>query len=573
MVPWLCQNVIRSGGATSREVCGFDLRDAEPTRLGTGHPLLATQAWIDGVIGSPGRPSSATTHVCGIDVPRIETLCALSQLVRRMVLLRVDTTDAVTHNLGTPRRITTGVTPPPGDAPAQSVLAATVACAARFGEAATMAVDCLAAPTQARAAHEMARYADLALSKTPREDMTDGAADWRSDTPRLQTRHRAGLIDAIDLAGQDLTPSDQLTFRLHNRIPRRPLPSTIALPTWPHIALTGLTARHIPQRLWPNVIAALPQSTHKDTGAFPTVAAMMLARIGTYTRWGPIALQMALPSTFARTPQSVMARLIDNDMFAETALVLDALRECLDDSPPPIDYARRRWIFRKLIDPGRGWRQACRDADLVATDRRRMFLGHALFELLTGSDARFRTHQSLPAGEIRVAYKHFLALEAGALHEFLRHKAESLLLRHRIDEPIQWAPTFDYDDGWRSPTPDLERSLPGWTSPSRTDTLRQSSRDHTTQQVLDAFTTGGHLDHILTDIIAHQRTGTLVHGPSLDVAIAGLYQVTHQQWTLGAVGSELQGHLVHTFGSTIDLDLWEPRAHAPTQIVPQERPA
>lgn len=312
----------------------------------------------------------------------------------------------------------------------------------------------------------------------------------------------------------------------------------------------------MPQTLWRSVIDQLPRATEQDTGALETVVSMMMLRLGTFTRWNPTAVQLALPASFARTSHAVMRRMVQADMFDETLYVLDQLHDCLCATTPPIDYARRRWVFRDLHEPGRGWRQACKAAGIVATERRQQFLGQLLYELLTGSGARLRIYHALPAGEVRVAYKQFSQMLPAELHDFLLLQAEKQLLRHRINEPISWQPTFDYDDGWRGPPPNLQRQLPGWTSPSRRDTLRQSSRERTFQHVLDAVTTGD-ADEVLIDVIAMVSIGKLMRGPRLELAFEDLYEVDGHRWVFGDVGVEVAKLLQHTLGDAIDVAHWE----------------
>lgn len=561
--PWRCQCATLNGGRTRRQVCGADLRETSATSLSADHPLVLAQIWIDALIGNAAARAPDRVRLCGVDVPHDEAILGLAQLVKRILVLRVDTRIAVTHNLGTPRRLSAGGRPLPADVSAQTCLALATADAATFGEAAAIAADCLAAPTLDRAAHDIARYSDLSRRPSPKANLTDesirSAGDWRTGGVRVQSRQHAGLIEAIDIAGRahDMTPSDKLTFRVMNQVPRRPRPTSADDARWPPTFGAGLSARTTPQVLWPNVIQLLPRVTSKGTGAFDVVAAMMLIRLGTFARWNPIALQLGLPASFARTPQSVMARLVESDMLDETIFVLDGLKECLDHSPPPIDYSRRRWVFRDLVEPGRGWRAACNNAGVVATERRRSFLGHALYELLTGSDARFRAQYALTAGEQRTAYKQFKTLEAAGVEEFLRTQAEKHLLRHRIDEPVQWAPEFDFDDGWRSPPPTLTRRLTGWTSHSRQGSLRTASRDHTLKLLIDSLATSDRLDNVLTDLVSYSRTANVIVGPTTDLAVADLYTVQNSAWVFGPTGEELLLHLQHAYGAGIDLGLWE----------------
>lgn len=481
--PWRCHH--RPAGRRHPH-CGRDLRSVGRLALSARHPVVEAQRRVNGMIGG-GATGDLTTVVCGAAVPRAEAVLAASQLIRRAITRRLPRELAVSHNLGPPTRIALGGHDLSTCTTPQAALSVAVADAATFAELAAIAVDCLSAPSFARASSDLERYDELGRAVAGEcsrsEDLTntDPQQPVRASIPRHQTRRRSPIVDAIDIAGRadDMTPSDKLAFRTQNAIPHYPQTPTAAAPVrWP-AAASAVTARNIPQKLWTTVTDELPRASGKETGALEIVGAMMTVRIGSHQRWKLIAIELGLPSDFSRTANAVISKLAVAGVFDETAYVLDNLREVLDRDPPPIDYARRRWTFRELQDPGRGWRRACRSAGIVATERRRHFLGHALFELLTGGDARYRpTEHVLPAGELRVAYKHFITHESPRVNVFLRRQAEALLLRHRIDEPIDWFPRFELPAGWKSPDAHLERTLPGWNSPSRSNSLRKSSRDH-----------------------------------------------------------------------------------------------
>lgn len=559
--PWRCHN--RVAAATGRnQPCNTDLGGTARDTLHPDHPVLRCQRIVFDLIGSPTRAASAEVRLCGIAVPTRDALAAMSFLIRRATVAGYEIGDAVAHHLGAPRRIGMTYTPDNDDSPQARLVQAARSATAMAGYA-TAAADVLSAPTLARAAEALERFDDSAHGTPPplleeRFGYINRDHAWRSAEDRFQSRRPSKLIDAIEIVARSpgFTPAQHLSFRTANRIPRFPIdPHTRGIP-WPHTRRELVSAREVPQVLWPAATYLLPRATHKDTGALEVTAAMMMLRMGSFQRWNPIALHLALPATFARTAHSVLAKLAKNEMLTETVYVLDGLVDAIANQHPPIDYARRRWIFRELTHPGRGWRRACNDADIIATERRRRFMGHALFELLTGSDARLRSHMPIPAGEERTAYKSFMKTERSHLDTALRIEAERLLLRHRIDEPIDWSPDFDPGTGrWHTDPGDVHRLLAGWNTASRRDSMRQSSRDHT-GKILQTVIDSELFPRVMNDIHKFHDSGKL-YGPLAFIAVKDMYVVDDGGWTFGASGQTLLENLRHTFTGTFDLEHWD----------------
>jgi hypothetical protein len=297
------------------------------------------------------------------------------------------------------------------------------------------------------------------------------------------------LVDAIVLRARatNISAAYRLSYRTENAVPRRPAASGrgAGAGEWPFAPgrLTSLPARLVPQAVWPSVADTLPSHVSQDTTAFRAAVSMALVRCGTFTEWAHIAIQLMLPRQFAQTITSVWRHLAQAGCLVEVLAAVDSLADALTERPPPIDYARRRWVFRNLepVTASR-FRAACHAAGLVATGRRRRFATMLLWETLTGGDIRLQDGDLAPRDAAdRFEYTRFSKREAAHLTEYLAIEGERLLLRHRIDEPVSWQPQFPGPHGpqWRSPQPDMTRRLPGWASPSRLATLRRSARDHT----------------------------------------------------------------------------------------------
>jgi hypothetical protein len=170
-----------------------------------------------------------------------------------------------------------------------------------------------------------------------------------------------------------------------------------------------------------------------------------------------------LPPQIAQTVTAVWRNLAQAGHLVEVLRGIDALVDTLTDRPPPIDYARRRWVFRSLspVTPSR-FRSACHAVGLVATERRRRFTTMLLWEILTGGDIRLQDGELTPRdSDDRSAYASFRSREGEALATYLAEEAERHLLRHRIDEPVTWQPELHDPRGpqWRAPPPDLGRRL------------------------------------------------------------------------------------------------------------------
>lgn len=469
----------RSGPGVPR--CHALLTEQRVEELTAHHPLLRSQMWIDRIV-SACLDGDRQITMAGLAVSPDVAFAAVAALVRHVLIQDVDISACrVKHVARGPAGKNLRLPDRDLCRPAADTYGVAVRQPALFGVAAALAVDVLAAPSL-QAAVETMRW----MGFGPVHPAKDGVAK----VSLLDTAETGSpLVDAIVLRARapNLSAAYRLSYRTENAVPRRPAGSSRAAGAeeWPFLPrrLTSLPARLVPQAVWRSVADKLPSHVSQDTTAFRSAVAMALVRCGTFTEWAHIAVQLMLPRQLANTITSVWRDLAQAGCLVEVLAAIDSLVDALTERPPPIDYARRRWVFRDLepVTASR-LRAACHDAGLVATGRRRRFATMLLWETLTGGDIRLQDGDLVPRdAPDRFEYARFCKREAVHLTDYLAIESERLLLRHRIDEPVSWEPQFNGPDGpqWRSPPPDMTRLLPGWVSPSRLGTLRRSARDHT----------------------------------------------------------------------------------------------
>lgn len=451
--------------------CGARLAEQETRELGDGHPLIECQRWINGILASP-----AEVAVAGMNVPPETALEAVGALMRYAVI--------ADGGPGGERAARLLPGPPSAEAArarqagsAAGKLGPLSADPGLFGAAAAMAADVLTAPTLAAAARAASWMLGPArrdsLDRTPWPSRLDAGATGSPVLDAIALRRRAATM----------TAAERLTFRTESRVPRRPPGRRMA--GWPFRdgQPTSVPARLVPQSIWPIVARTLTRDADQDTGMLAVTISMAVVRCGTAGEWGSIAASLGLPTPAAGTVTSVLRRLGAQGRLEGLLASVDALAEELTLRPPPIDYARRRHVFRDVAPTAAArLRRACHDAGMVLTTRRRRYATMLVWETLTGSDVRFHSGALAPRDHPdRARYAAFRDSEGEGIAGYVAIEAERLLLRHRINEPVAWRPepAGDGATAWRSPPADMTRRLPGWESPSRQGTLRRGARDHT----------------------------------------------------------------------------------------------
>ncbi|AEH11761.1 MULTISPECIES: hypothetical protein [Protofrankia] len=175
-----------------------------------------------------------------------------------------------------------------------------------------------------------------------------------------------------------------------------------------------------------SITATLTRPTGKNTAAFPATLAMALVRAGTFLTWRRIPTMLDLPARAASTARAVWARIDYVGQTTNTLLALDQLLDTLLTTPPPIDYGRRRRIFRDidLLDEQR-LDSACRHAAIRPNTARRRHATMRIWEVLTGGDIRLHPAYLAPHDHRqRAAYTGFVAGAGSALADHLHREIE-----------------------------------------------------------------------------------------------------------------------------------------------------
>ena len=439
--------------------CGTDLTSAAARGLDHGHPVIAAQQMVDHVLTA--LVSGEQLTACGLSVPATVVLNALVRIVNWLSMWQVDLADAVAAHLTPGRRISasTGYRLSEHAAGPGPIFAAHLS-AAQYGVQLAAAADILSAPHLEAAAQALERYEDLKHSPP-----AHGAPFTRTFI-RQQDRSDSALATAITLTRDrdTMKVADQLSYRMYSLVPRKP--NRIGAPVaWPaaESSLRNLEPKHLPQSLWSSITVTLPRLAQKDTGAQAVSSSLILARMGTHTRWFELAAQFQLSSSSARTVSAHLQRLAEDDLLDHTLTLLDQYWDVLACSPPPIDYDQRRWVFRRppALDADLD-RQITR-LDVARTETTRHFVSVRLWETLTGSDARFTALGPLLApGRKRTEYRAFHNRFGAPLRHAIESAATRALETAGIDEPAQWEPSIDG-------RPSRHRAVPHETSDKRVD--------------------------------------------------------------------------------------------------------
>jgi hypothetical protein len=217
----------------------------------------------------------------------------------------------------------------------------------------------------------------------------------------------------------------------------------------------------VPGRFWPSAAASLNLS-RADEFALASLSAMILCA----GRSRPVQdaaeplglshLQMRLRHDWHQILHAEQGDVILNDLLElHTQLIRSAL---------PIDYNRRRKVFPAPVEFSyKKVRRVARDIDTRITPRLARFTSWFVFELLTGTDVLLTPNLlDLPGGH-RHAYRVRREDWSASTPSSLLLLAEAELLRHKINEPIAWAPE-KVGEIWTIPVGDLSRTLPGWSS-------------------------------------------------------------------------------------------------------------
>jgi hypothetical protein len=345
--PYICTALPR----TLPGVCGADLRKPQTSALVRHDPRLATQQWIDDLLGSDGEQA----------VGKLRDLHALAMWLKdRMTPSRLERfgTDTVHAAAGLSSRTL------------HSVHVDTRLIAAL----ATTAVKILKTEEK-----QLLREVtdQLVTARKPRR----GARPQALQVPRTLSRVSADLQSRILAAHDDrFATIDRLRHR--TGLPR-PVCATEA-----STRLARRRARFVPQYLWPEWTLRFqpPTGTSIEVTAAAVSAALLVpGNLAENTRMGEGLSRLSTNNNF------VLGRLAQ--IQPDTLRAICVIADRLDDVGSPINYDRRRRIFADVALSEEDWEHLCyRSGESPGRAARRLSARRYLFQFLTGNSLHDRRH-------------------------------------------------------------------------------------------------------------------------------------------------------------------------------------
>lgn len=230
------------------------------------------------------------------------------------------------------------------DSEANGMYGAVSDSTALFGTVAALACDVLATPSLAAAAEAM-----MWMVPHGGRRIKQSHGQWPLHLESGSTG--IPVVNAIMLRHREpaMSPAFRLSYRTRNATPRRPTGSADAVGAgeWPFSSshAASIPARLVPQIAWKPLSETLTKHLTKDTGVVAAVLSMAVVRCGTFAEWTDIATWLRLPPRLSYGATHVLHRLELAERLDQALTGIDALVEELTQRPPPIDYARRRWVF------------------------------------------------------------------------------------------------------------------------------------------------------------------------------------------------------------------------------------
>lgn len=234
--------------------------------------------------------------------------------------------------------------------------------------------------------------------------------------------------------------------------------TTTGSPVWSSLTDDDVRRRasRIPAMLWPSwTLRLLPATTpapHRLAGFRRFCATLMLLHGSLYDQQQAAALlNIARPRAQRRAFDEAVA---DSDLHA-LITTLVRLAQVLDNEPSPIDYGRRRELFRDttLTFDQRYYEQLCHQHGLHATARYTKYMRWHVLKLLLSGNPGDAT--CTPVGPAK--FRHRLPSDLTA---FLVQQAAANLAAHGITEPIQWEPSAHCIDDLAAPGIAAEATSP-----------------------------------------------------------------------------------------------------------------
>jgi hypothetical protein len=236
----------------------------------------------------------------------------------------------------------------------------------------------------------------------------------------------------------DMTPSDQLRYRIGSALPTRPV-------TGPPRSTTSIS-RAVPTMLWPAVSLRLAIPNCHQRQLRPALSSL-LCLINTQDNLDEAARRVD-SSLDGQAVSRVVRLLASNDLWPGIRTALIRLADYLAATEIPIDYQRRRRLDYTNLLPDNVWKQICRDNGIPGPRAARLRIASCfLFERvssLPASAAPFWFYSNLFQTQV-ADFPQYLTPE---LAQSLDEQARAFLAEHGIDdEPLVWTPPGELFDG------------------------------------------------------------------------------------------------------------------------------
>jgi len=201
-------------------------------------------------------------------------------------------------------------------------------------------------------------------------------------------------------------------------------------------------AAKLPAVLWHEWTARLaPRRLDAEIAGGALAAAVVF--VGTRLTHGS-AIKLLDPVAQSRQVSHVMRSLGRNAPEAETIRAIARLAAHLDETPTPIDFARRRVVDYSGILPRGGWHEICRTANVLPGGDRRWQAARAhVYALLSGNRvarAPFSREVGFPSFAEVCSFREGLP---ETVSRALNDTAAAFLEARRIDEPVSWMPNLE----------------------------------------------------------------------------------------------------------------------------------